>query len=48
VVSPKFTHEISLIFSAGSSSLFGHNATALLPHRSSIRRKIFRDLPHGT
>jgi len=48
VLTRKFAYEISLVFSAGSSSLFGHNATALLPHRSSIRPKILRDLPQGT
>jgi len=30
VLTQKFAYEISLVFSAGSSLLFGHNATALL------------------
>jgi len=59
-MSRQFAHEISLGFSAGLSSLLGHEATAgsssllghegsaLLPDRSSIQRKILRDLSHGT
>jgi hypothetical protein len=42
----KFTYKISRVFLPGSSSLFSHNATALLPHRSSIRAKMLRDLLH--
>src|SRR5664279_6594901 len=45
VLSRKFAYEISLVFSPGSSSFFGHDATASLPHHSSIRTKILRDLP---
>lgn len=41
VLSRKFAHEIWLFFSPGSSSFFGHETTASLPHHSSIRTRIF-------
>jgi len=40
-VSQKFARKISLVFSPGSASFFGHDATASLPHHSSIQAKSF-------